>query len=334
MHCRIIDLDKEKKAWDEAADNSKNRTFFHTSDWLHFAETVFSVMPFHLIVENRGDTILALPMFLVDKTFQSPFEIDYGGFLLNSNYAQKDAPVKNAITELYRTINNLGKKAKALSIYVRPHYSNDIHIDYLKARKNRVAASYITYVLSEFYDHELLTYFHKKKRNAIRNSLKKNMAIDWISPNNEKMEEYYALHTETKKAQFSQHFPKEFFNHLQDLSKDSVKIPMASKDGKYMAGIIAFEYNGVLYILDNCSDKNYLQFNPNDFVYYHLLMYSQEKRLIVDFGRTSQEDRDLCRFKERFGSKAYPISTYMEILPPKILNYIKLSLKYLTKKIG
>ena len=332
LEIQHANLNKNSREWDGVISSSKLFSFFHTSHWLHIIEDAYHLKPYHLIVRDKGEPVMAMPLFLSENGLHSPYLADYGGACVNQKFAINSWQVKAGFERLFTKIGRIGKEEGVPAAYVRGYYATRNLDRYLIEGSFKRITEHLTYVLSEFFDVEdTLSIFHKKTRNAVRKGLKEGLTIEKIPAGSKAMEEYVRLHTMTKRKHGSEPFNDSFFGMLSTIPPENVDIMLVRYNGHYIAGLLAFIYNDRMQIFDNCSDPNYLKFNPNHLLYYTLIEKARVRRMEVDFGKTSLDHHSLRQFKERWGGKMYPFDTYMRILPPVALNTVIMGTRYLKK---
>ena len=81
-------------------------------------------------------------------------------------------------------------------------------------------------------------------------------------------------------------------------------IPLASYDGKCVAGALAFLTSDRIHVAYGCSLSEYLPLAPNDLVWWHAIKWGSEHKLsCFDFGRTREGDTNVV-FKKRWHGEA------------------------------
>ncbi len=332
LEIQHTNIHKHSREWDSVISSSNLSTFFHTSHWLKIIENAYNLKPYHLILWDKEEPVLAMPLFLSENALHSPYIADYGGACVNQKFAADILRVKAAFEVLFRKITKIGKEEGVPAAYVRGYYTNKTLDNFLVEGSFKKIAGHLTYVLTDFYDVEdTLSIFHKKTRNAVRKALKEGLAVEQTLSNSKAMEEYIRLHVMTKRKHGSEPFNDTFFDMLPTIPSKNIDILLARYNGVCIAGLMAFMYNTRIQIFDNCSDPSYLKFNPNHLLYYTLIEKAKERRMEVDFGKTSPDHDSLRRFKERWGGKMHSFDTYMKILPPVVLNTFILGIGYFKK---
>lgn len=322
---RYLDVYEDSKEWDRVISCSDLSTFFHTSYWLKVMEKTYNLKPYHLILLNKEEPILAIPMFLLKNAIHSPYIADYGGASINPKYAYDDLLINSAFKHLYKEIKIIGKKERLQATYLRGFHASKTQGKYLEELGFKRISTHLTYTLSDFYDVEdTMSIFHKKTRNAVRKAQKEDIDVDFISQDSKTMKDYRSLHVMTKEKHGSDPFPDKFFDLLSIIPSKNIEILIARYNETNIAGLLVFKYNNRYHILDNCSDPNYLKYNPNNLLYYTIIEKAKADKMEVDFGRTSPEDKNLCQFKERWGGKMISFYTYRKIMPPVPLNTYRL----------
>ena len=327
-----LNTDKNCREWDGIVSSSKSGTFFHTSYWLKIIENAYKLKSYHLILYNKQEPVLAMPLFQSGDALYSPFMAEYGGACVNDKYAKETVQVKAVFKKLFNKIAYIGKKEGVPAAYVRGHYDNKTMDYFLNDGSYKIIAKNLTFVLSEFYDIEdTMSIFHKKTRNAVKKALKEGMDVEPIDAKSKAMEEYIGLHAITKRKHGSEPFKDTFFDVLGSIPPENIDIRRVMHNGVCIAGLMSFIFNGRIHVFDNCSEPDCLKFNPNHLLYYSLIEMAKERKMEVDFGKTSPDHHSLRQFKERWGGKMHSFNTYMKIMPPVALNTMIMGAGYLKR---
>lgn len=324
-----INTDKDCREWDGVISSFESGTFFHTSYWLNIIENAYELKPCHLILRSKEEPVLAMPLFSSENALHSPFMAEYGGACVSDKLVKDTVQVKAAFESLFNKIAQIGKEEGVPAAYVRGHYDNRTMDYFLIDGSYKKIARHLTYVLSDFYGIEdTMSMFHKKTRNAVRKAIKEGLTVEPIDTNSEAMKEYIGLHVITKRKHGSEPFNDTFFDMLHTIPSENIDIRVVRYDDVCIAGLLSFLFNGKIHIFDNCSEPDYLKFNPNHILYYSLIEMAKERKMEVDFGKTSPDHHSLRQFKGRWGGKMHSFHTYMKIMPPVVRNTIIMGAGY------
>jgi predicted N-acyltransferase len=333
LNIKHINTEIKGDEWDALVSSGLHGTFFHTSYWLNIMKRAYRLTPHHLILTKGGENVMAMPLFSSKDALHSPYLADYGGIFISQTFNENADEVKQGFDLILNGISKISKETRTPLIYIRGHYSNEIQNDLLSKVGYLSITKHLTYVLSDFFEVEdIMTMFHKKTRNAVRKALKEKVSVESITPESKSMEDYKQMHIQTKGKHGSDPFPEDFFNLLSTIPKENIEILIVKHQDEYIAGLLVFIYNDRVHIFDNCSNPDYLKFNPNNLLYHSIIEEAKLKRLEVDFGRTSPEDKNLRQFKERWGGKMYQFDTYRNILSSKTMTTLKLGMKSIKRR--
>jgi hypothetical protein len=320
-----IDITKQGNEWNELISSSYQGTFFHTSYWINLIAKSFDLKSHQILLKYNEKPVLAMPLFSSKSALHSPFIGDYGGVCINQDYTDNIPLLKDAFACIYKKIIKIGKNESVPIIYVRGFYNNKFQDEFLTNMNFSSIMEHVTYVLSKHCDVEdIMGILHKNTRQAVKKAIKAGLIVKSIPSDSTLMKRFFELHGLTKEKHASEPLPKEFFELLPTIPKDNIHILLAKHNDIYIAGLLAFSYNNRMHIFDSCSDPEYLKLNPNNLLYFSLIELAREKRMEVDFGRTSLEHDSLRRFKKRWGGEMYSYGTFRNILPPVLFNIFRL----------
>lgn len=334
IEIKYVDTVKQSNEWDSIISSLDLSTFFHTSYWLNIIGKVYKLKSHHIILKYKDKNLLAMPLFTSKEAVHSPFIADYGGACINQNYSENTQLIKAGFNMLFKEIAKISKEKHAPVVYVRGRYDNKIQNDLLAEAGFKSIATYLTYVLSDFYDVEnILSTFNTSSRRGVRRALREGVIIEPITSENSALEDYVRLHAITKRKHGSEPFSEQFFELLSTIPNENIDILIARYNDICIAGMIVFIHNNRIHIFDNCSDPDYLKLKPNNLLYHTIIEKAKRERMEVDFGRTSPDHKGLREFKEGWGGSEYSFATYRKIMSTLALGTLKLGMKSIKRRM-
>lgn len=127
-------------------------------------------------------------------------------------------------------------------------------------------------------------------------------------------EEYYRLYLETMRRLGSPPFPAEFFTALREELGAAVTVLLAEREGRTVAGLLAFSWGGTRLIWGNVSTRDAWEAKPNDLLYAEVIRRACESDdSLVDFGR-NERDSSVHAFKSQFGGEPSTLTSL--VYPP------------------
>ena len=292
-----LDNASEMSKWDEFVESHPNGSPFHLSCWLHTIHETYAFKPLLFVdKEENGDISGILPCFFVKglltgkRIVSLPFS-DYGG-------------------PLFR---DLSKERDVLKEIIKEHESS---VKYIEIRSPLIEDS--GFVCHNYYKHHVLNLgsdlaaIRKKiNKRTIQYSIRKaeKMGVEIREENNQYgMDEFYRLNMMTRKKHGVPSQPKLFFQKLLDhvVSKGHAFILLAIFNSKAVASSIFFKSNNTIHYKYNASDPDYMKrTSPNHSLTWYAIRQGCEKGYrLLDFGRTSPDNKGLMRYKELWGTKA------------------------------
>jgi len=147
-------------------------------------------------------------------------------------------------------------------------------------------------------------------RNRVRKAEKSGIQIVHASSKAD-LQAFYLLYCKTMKRLGSPPQPYGYFERIWDLFyPDKVMIPLASSDGKCVAGALTFLMLDRIHVAYGCSLSEYLPLAPNDLVWWDAIKWGSEHKFSsFDFGRTREGDGNVV-FKKRWQGEAVKMPYY------------------------
>jgi lipid II:glycine glycyltransferase (peptidoglycan interpeptide bridge formation enzyme) len=300
-------LDKNnKEEWNNFVDKTPNGRFEHKTDFIDFLEKNKGNLESFLIKENNK--LIATISLFKENIF------------LFKRYSSQGIVTKENIN-VRKIIKELIKKT-GKATYIR--------INKLNAKvKKTVPETFILNIkdktIKEIFNKEL----ESRARRAIKKAERNNLKLK-ISNSKEELKKFYPIYQNKMKEFKSKESSLDSLKKLMK-NKNYSLFNVYSKD-KVIAGGTMMIYKNMITNHLAASDKNYLEFAPNNFLYYNMIKFAKEKNLeIVNYGPSLKTDR-VAKFKESMGGKPIGFEEHIILnkLPYslfKLLSYILLKIK-------
>jgi lipid II:glycine glycyltransferase (peptidoglycan interpeptide bridge formation enzyme) len=287
----MLNLEKltkdQEKEWDVFVDTHSEGLFEHK-------------MPFIKFLQNNGK---APRNFLIkDKKIMGLISLTKEKKAFFTRYASQGLLIsqkenKNKIIDLIKQIT---KDANYLRI-------NNI--------KNAIRdkTTPITFILN-CKDLELKEIFDKKlesrARRAIKKAIKNKLQIK-ISNSEKELEEFYKIYTKKMKEYGTIPYSLESLKEL--IKNKEYKIFNIYHENKIIAGGTMIVYKKRITNHLAASNKEFLKFSPNNFLYYSMIKFAKENDLeTINYGPSLESDR-VAKFKISMGGMPSPIEEHIVI---------------------
>jgi hypothetical protein len=160
--------------------------------------------------------------------------------------------------------------------------------------------------------------FHRFHVDCVRRKIRraeKERVVYEEGNNPELLESFYRLLLRTRRRHRLPPQPKTWFRNLSKFLPDSIKIRVASKDGRPIASILTFSYKNKLMYKYGCSDERYHRLGGIQLLLWRSIQEAKEKDFAeFDLGRCEWDNSGLRTFKERWGAIPTPL-TYWRYQP-------------------
>jgi hypothetical protein len=160
-------------------------------------------------------------------------------------------------------------------------------------------------------EEEMWNKFHKHTRNDIRKAEKSDLTIKIIDDEKELLK-FYKLYTHNMKAFGTPPHSYKFFQNMMELMKCNFYGLNCYKDDKIIGSLILLHHKTQGYIAFNASDNKYLQYRPNDLLYWQTIKWSIKNKIqYLDLGQVEINASEgshalgLQRFKDKWLGDLY-----------------------------
>ena len=281
--------------WDGNVLAHANATPFHTSQWAQVLNKTYGHKAFGLRFVERDQTVAMLPMMEVN----SPITGRRGVAMPFSDFCE---PLK------FESFSSKSLVQKLLEL------SQERGWRYFEIRGGRSQLPSNAEPAEQYYGHrldltggvdELHSHLAPSVQRAIRKAKLSDLTVE-ITSTNDAVQDFYRLHTQTRKRHGVPPQPIAFFRHIQQevLKKGLGFTVTAKKAGNLLAAAVFFHAGRTGLFKFGASDQNYLRLRANNIVMWQGIQ--QLVRLGVrslHFGRTDIDNAGLRRFKLGWGAK-------------------------------
>ena len=160
--------------------------------------------------------------------------------------------------------------------------------------------------LSVLFDRSHKSCFQRKITRAEREGLTYKEGS-----NDELLQQFYSLQIVTRRRHGLPPQPIAWFRNLRDLLGDTLKIRVASKNGRPIASIVTVRYKDTLVYKYGCSEMVFHRFGPMPFLFWQTIQRAKEEGTAqFDLGRSDTGQAGLIAFKDHMGAMATPLNYY------------------------
>jgi lipid II:glycine glycyltransferase (peptidoglycan interpeptide bridge formation enzyme) len=147
-------------------------------------------------------------------------------------------------------------------------------------------------------------HFSDSKKRNIRKAQRENVQIKRLDTL-KAVDDFYMLHLKTRRKHGVPTQPKSFFKRIFHtfISSGDGFLMSAYLGKKIIGSAIFLTYNNRIMFKFGASDEKYLNYRPNDLLFFETIKYGCENGFIqLDFGTSSVGNEGLRRFKTAWGA--------------------------------
>ena len=298
-----IDLNPNisRREWEDYVFNHPEGTVYHLPAWKEVLEESLKYKPFYLFAKNSQQKICGiLPLFQVKSILT-------GNRLISLPFAYVAGPIADSnIIE-----QELFKKAKRLHLSLKTDYL-EIKSMVQKSVKWEMSDYFCIYQLKLLKDTQAV--FKTFQRDSIRKGINraKKKGVTVVQDNSLKgLKIYYQLDLMNKSNLGVAAHPLFFLEKIFQEMPEYFRLYLAKFEGKFVAGLIDFNYKKTALAVYGASDKKYLKYYSNTLLYWQAIEDAcLEGYEIFDFGRTAQDNTNLITYKKKWGTKEQKLFYY------------------------
>jgi serine/alanine adding enzyme len=306
-----IEIDK----WESFVKNHPDGNIFQTPEMYRVFKSEKYYNPVIVVCYNDFMEIVGLLLSVIQREYKgilgklSSRSIIWGGPLIKNNNCEiLDIILKeyNKLIKgqaIYTQIRNLWNINYYKDIFISNGYKYDDHLNILVDLSKS--------------EEDLWKEVYQKRRNQIKNSVKKGVTIKNIDEV-KLVDSSYEILSEVYKSAKLPLQGKDFFIRAKEIleEKGYVKYFGAFLEGKLigMMYILTFNYRAYEWYI-GCL-KEYTKINPNDLIIWEAIKWCQKNHLkIYDFGGAGKPDKEygVRDFKKKFGGETVNLGRYQKV---------------------
>lgn len=264
----------------------------HTCAWRHTIEETFGYKPQYLLMEQDAQIRAVLPLFLVDTLLtgkillSTPFAV-YGGILALDEEAQR---------AMHEHVKRLGEELQVQHVELRNRDASQC-VGWPQVDR------YVTFVtpIAETPD-AILAALPRETRRMTRRALEQEYSIR-VTRETPTFEDLYL---DNLRKLGTPAFPHAFFTALMRHFPDA-EVQEVALNGKVVAAVLSFYFGNQVLPYYGASDPAYNRQNPNNYMYYRLMVEARARGVeVFDFGRSKRESGSYL-FKSHWGMQEIPL---------------------------
>ena len=296
--------------WEKIILKSDNAHFFHSPTWAKIMEKTYNLSAATRLYHINGKEIL-IPMMEQHeyglKTFASmPGNTDQGGLFSESDITTDD----------FKSIANdiVGGRNVSLHIALSPFMklSLDGSSPIKDEWKVKDEWNYVHMLKLEGRDFEQIwKNYNGKTRNSIRKAIKSGVETRDATSLDDFKTFYEIFSGASQRWGFeTPEVPFKLLKNLYKCAFDNIKLSLAIKDEKIIAGLLSFPFSNTFYLFVGSFLPEYGTLNPSRLLYNNLIEQAcQEGYKYFSFGPTGNL-KHIKKVKEGFGAEKVEINRY------------------------
>lgn len=296
MQVILCKTEEDESAWTQYVDTARDSVFFQHIAWKRLIETNYGLKSHYLMALNDGQVSGILPLFLLKSPFFGKILVScphfsYGG-ICGDNKATRNALVSAAI--------NLSKQ-KNVDYLELKNYPSPCDDDLINKE------IYCTLVLDLDPNPQVLWRgkLEADTRNQVRKALKSGLTAELGLMEN--FDDYYRVLSRNMRDLGSPMDSPGFLRSQFQAFGNQAKIVVVKKGDTAIAAMDLFFFKDTVHVRYAGSIREYLQFCPNNLLWWKAIEYScQQGYKFFDFGR-SQWNSGTFHFKAQWGAKPKPL---------------------------
>jgi len=319
------------KEWEEIILKSNNAYFFSSPTWAKILEKSFDEYHCATRLYHINDKSILIPMMekntqniLGSKFFES-MPMGPGGLFSESEITPDE--FKGIINDIIRT--------RHIFLLTLPPFDNPFKNYSLSTKPNKKIDewnikddewNYMHILDLEGKDFEdIWKNYQKRTRNSIRKAIKSGVEIREGTTLNDYKTFYNIWSKASQNWENQETYSFKFFQNLHKYGSPHIKLSLATKDNKTIAGLIAFHYSKTIFLIFSAFIKEYGEFNPTRLIYNESIKQAcQEEYKYINFGPGKLEG--LRRVKEGFRAELIETKRYLAVANlTKILDKINIT---------
>lgn len=152
---------------------------------------------------------------------------------------------------------------------------------------------------------DLDTLFRNLHKNSIQRKVRRSVreGLEYREGTLNLLDDFYRLLVITRRRHHVPPQPISWYRNLIACFGDALKIRLAFKDDRAIAGILTLQYKDTMTYKYGGSDPDYNRFGSMHMLFWRAIQEAKNSRLrVFDFGRTDADQDGLITFKGRWGA--------------------------------
>lgn len=282
--------------WNEFVTRCDKANMFHLPEWMLTLQDQYGFRSFAYCLIDGTKITAGIP-FCETKTISGKkkwISLPFSDFVPPLYSVERD------LEELLNyIINDFKKKGSIKSIEIR--YQLPVISDFISLETD------VLYIRElGMTNEEIFSSFGKNPvQRPIKKAIKSGLTYE-VSNTVEAVEEFYKIHLITRKKLGVPIQPKRFFIHFFNniiKKKNGFIVLVRHVTGKVISAGILAGGNGNISIKYSASDRDFLEFRPNNLMFWASIEKANEMGYkVYDFGKTAIKQESLCQFKSYWGT--------------------------------
>ncbi|PCR91195.1 lipid II:glycine glycyltransferase FemX [Natrinema ejinorense] len=306
----VESIDEVGKAqWNGLVERSSRGSVFHRYEWLEAIETGLGYQPRHLTVTKDGNTIGAMPNFVVEIE-KTPFDRlsslypGFGGPLLPTDTSDALDRILGAVPAVCRGTAIVHQIRGLDTSYLR-------YNDALQSSGYRPFRRECRFLLDLTKGHEgILADMSRTRRRGIERGRDGDVEIAEEPLTRENLSRFYRTYERVMERVGGSVYPFSFFEALLGF-EDRLLFVTLRIDGEYAGGMLELldDERDSIHGFFAAVPREYFDDHASELLYDYVFRWGIENGYeTYDFGSTNTDFEDgVFRFKEGFGGRAVPI---------------------------
>lgn len=278
--------------WDNLVTTRNDHSIFHRSAWARVLTEAYGHQPYYLRVSVEGAEAALVPLMEVHSCLTGRRGVSL--------------PFSDFTGPLWSDLRQASSVYQALA-----KFSSEREWKHLEIRGGAAppigAKPFQTYHTHQLDLRQGLESIGKRLESSVRNDIRKaeRSGIEvTVNRSPQAMEDYYTLHSRTRRRHGLPPQPIAFFNAItRNLIEQNLgEIVLAKLGGNPVAGAVFLHSGGQVIYKFGASDTEHWRLRPNHYVMWNAIQHFVSKGFReIHFGRTPQIDHGLSRFKRSWG---------------------------------
>lgn len=291
------------RRWDTFIEENPSGTIFHHSEWAKVIRSTYKHQLLYLALEDKNKELLGVAPFVLIK---SPLT---GKRLVSLPFATYCDPIlpEGGLDAVLHQLLAFRPDIDYVELKVLDEVEKQVSSIFCMVSQN------VTHILDlDAPLDELYRGFHKTcVRQKIRRAANSGLTCR-KGEGNKDLSEFFRLHTQARKKHGLPPHPFRFFSSILNglAPKGMASIYLVELDGLVISAGLVLRFKDKWYFEYCATDKNHLKTGTCQFLTWNLISAAHEAGAkYFDFGRSDQNNASLIKFKKRWGTKCYPVTS-------------------------